>query len=740
MFLTGDGAVLALYSSKTAERSSVHLRFVGANSTPELVPREPSAHKTSYFTGDGPSDFRTNIPNYARVLYRQIYPGIDVAFYGNNGSVEYDLLLQPGAHADQIELDFAGADKLDVDGSGDLRIHTSAGVLVQHRPVVFQERDGKREVIAADYRVLKGSKVRLQLASYDRSRSLTIDPVLSYSTYIGGGSSDSVDAMAVDAAGNAYIIGTSHSTNWPVVGAYQSRMAGSVDAVIAKVNPQGTGLVYSTYIGGRRSNTYGRAIAVDASGNAYMAGYSSSDTFPTTTGAYSAAIAGGGLVLTKLNAAGNGLVFSTYLKVPSEGALRIALDANGNAVVAGWTSDAIVTTAGAVQAVRPTPMYSNAGFITKLNSTGSGVIFSTYLGGSTDSRIQGVAVDPSGNVYVTGTTGSTDFPVTAGAYRGTPSGEYDAFVTKLNPAGTTLLYSTYLGGAKDDSGNAIAVDASGRAFITGDTFSTNFPVVNGNPKPASILTYNVAFIANLSEDGSNLQWSTLFGGLACLPPGQGWSCSTNAITDEGRAIAVDPTGINVYVAGYLSSIQVAGLVDSIQLNVNGGGDAFMAQLQADPFNPGRFNWRYATRFGGSNIGQANGIGIDAQGNAYMSGVTRWDGEADFPTTSGAFRVASPSPGDTDGFVTKLSTLSAPVMLEGDCPGAAGAPARLRASTALNATGNLNFTNGGNTLASVPIVGGMAAWSGPLPAGVYIFAATRSSDGVASRPMFCTVNQ
>lgn len=742
MYLTSDGAVLAFGGSKLAgeaERSTVQLRFVGANRTPELRAYEPSEHKTNYFVGDGPSDFRTDIPNYARVLYRQVYPGIDVSFYGKNGMVEYDLLLQPGADPGRIELDFAGANKLEVDAAGDLRIHTPAGVLVQHRPIVFQEQDGKRDAIASDYRVLDGSRVQLQLAAYDRTRPLTIDPVLSYSTYIGGSDADSVYGVAVDASGNAYITGESISTNWPTAGAYQNNRLGTSDAVIAKLNPQGTGLVYSTYIGGRKSSSQGRAITLDASGNAYIVGYTSSNVYPTTSGAFSGPITGGGVFVTKLNPAGNALIFSTYLQ-NAGGTLPagIRVDSGGNVVVGGQTTGSITTTAGVIQATNPSATQP-IGFVTKLNPAGSALVFSTYLGGSSADGIKGLALDSSNNIYVTGYTSSSDFPTTTGAFLTTIKGGMDAFVAKINPAGTSLLYSTYLGGTVNDSGNAIAVDASGRAFVTGDTYSTDFPRVNGLPKAMNSTSYNVAFITAMSADGASIRWSTLFGGKACLTSGV-TSCTPSNPTDGGTAIASDSSGTNLYVAGYLSSIDVSGFADPVQSRLNGTKDAFLAHLRTYPSNPDYYATRYVTRLGGSGAEQATGLALDPQGNAYVVGT---GDSADFPTSKGSFRVATA--GGQEGFLAKFSTLSAPVTMTGGFGGAcgagtAGATVSLTAFTALNATGDMVFTNGATTLASVPIVNGLATWSGPMPVGVHKFIATRASDGATSQPFLCRFNQ
>jgi len=741
MYLTGDGAVIAVggrASSNEVARSTIQVRFAGANPRPALVAQELSEHKTNYLVGDGPSDFRTDIPNFARVLYRQVYPGIDIAFYGKDGGIEYDLILQPGADPDRIELDFDGASKLELDASGDLLIHTPAGVLTQHRPAAFQERDGKREVVAADYQVLDGTKARLQVASYDHTRPLTIDPVLSYSTYIGGSGGWSNLGIAVDSSGNSYIATYTDATNWPTVNPYQSNKAGTIDVVVSKLNPQGTGLIYSTYIGGKKSLSKSNAIAIDSSGNAYIVGNTNSNSFPTTAGVFSGPIAGGGVFVTKLNPTGNGLVFSTYLKNALGTPSGIKVDSSGNVIVAGTTQGTIATTTGAFEAT-----YSSSsnyvGFISKLNPTGTALVFSSYLGGgSSYNWLNGLALDSSGNSYVTGQTWASDFPTTAGAYRRTSSGD-DAFVAKINPAGTALLYSTFLGGANRDIGNAIAVDASGRAFVTGQTFSADFPTLNGAGPGATSATNGTGFITVLNADGASLYWSTVFGGASCFNS----NCSPQVLGDEGMAIAVDSSGANVYVAGLLSSTQGIGpyLYDPIQSDLNGRSDAFVTYLQADAFTANRYNTRYATRLGGNYDETAWGVAIDAQGNAYVvggdNGYSLVVGN-DFPTTKGTYKVAYTQ--GSQKVVFKLSVLNAPVTLIGSCIGSSNATAHLTVSTALNATGNVVFKDGTTTLATVPIASGLAGWSGGLSTGVHTLTATRDSDGATSPPVFCKVEQ
>jgi len=353
-------------------------------------------------------------------------------------------------------------------------------------------------------------------------------------------------------------------------------------------------------------------------------------------------------------------------------------------------------------------------------------VYSTFLGGAGEDAIKGLAIDAAGIAYVTGSTSSDNFPVVAGAYQATRRGGLDAFVSKLNPAGNALVSSTYLGGAVDDSGNAIAVDASGRMYIAGDTYSTDFPRVNGQFKSLNSTAYNVGFITVLTADGASVSASGYFGGRSCLGPAGG-SCSPSNPTDAATAIAVDPGGTSIYLAGYFSSIEVPVLSDTIQYYRNGRYDAFVAKMNAS-----NLGIVYSTRLGGDGDERATGLGIDPQGNAYIvgSGTT-----TTFPTTAGALRVANA--GQEDVFVAKLSTLGIPVALSGGC---SGGSAVLRAVVASNATGSVAFMEGGATVATIPISNGVAQYSGPAAVGVHKYMAVKSSDGAMSLPVYCKVNQ
>src|SRR5712691_3292520 len=515
----------------------LRMAFAGADPTARVTGVEELPGKASYFIGNNPTRWRPNVPTYAKVRYADVYQGIDLIYYGTHRQLEYDVIVRPGADPNRIVLDFQGADNVEVDAQGDLVLHTAAGAIRQRKPVIYQEVGGVRTEIAGGYVLTGARQVGFQVAAYDRRRPLVIDPVLVYSTYLGGSDGDQADAIAVDAAGNAYVTGFTDSTNFPTTpGAFQTTFGGGADAFVTKLNPAGNGLVYSTYLGGSFTDR-GLGIAVDAAGNAYVTGFTDSTNFPTTPGAFQTTFGGGfsDAFVTKLNPTGTGLVYSTYLGGSTTDLGRgIAVDAAGNAYVTGATdSTNFPTTSGAFQTTFGGGFDA---FVTKLNPGGTGLVYSTYVGGSSSDVAIGIAVDGSGSVYVTGTTFSTNFPTTTAAFQTTRVGFNDGFVTKLNPTGTGLVYSTLLGGSNDtgsaDQPSGIAVDGSGNAYVTGSTGSTDFPTTPGAFQTASGGGGGDAFVTKLNPTGAALVYSTYLGGSGGF--------------DFGVGIAVDGSG-NAYV-------------------------------------------------------------------------------------------------------------------------------------------------------------------------------------------------
>ncbi|TYP73299.1 SBBP repeat-containing protein [Paenibacillus methanolicus] len=585
----------------------------------------------NYFRGSNPTQHHVQLPVYREVTYRQVWPGIDVVFQGDQRNLKYDVVLHPGGHVDDIRFVCEGADHIHLDDAGNLLIETSLGTFTDLKPFAYQDTGCQRQPIDCRF-VLRseadGSKnIGFELMEQsDPGYPLVIDPILSYSTYLGGSENDVGFGIAVDASGSAYVAGFTASTDFPTTpGAFDTTFNASFEAFVTKLNPAGTALVYSTYLGGSGSEQ-GLGIAVDLSGNAYVAGFTSSADFPTTPGAFDTTL--GGLqnaFVTKLDPAGSALVYSTYLggSVTDQGS-GIVLDASGNAYVTGSTQSAdFPVTPGAFDTTLSG--FQNA-FVTKLNPTGTALVYSTYLGGSGSDQGNGIALDALGNAYVTGFTQSSDFPTTPGAFDTSSSGLQDAFVTKLNPAGTALVYSTYLGGSVIETGYGIAVDTSDHAYVTGDTASADFPTTPG----AFDTTFNSsfdAFVTKLNPAGTALVYSTYLGGSGF---------------DRGTDIALDASG-TAYVTGFTQSADFPTTPDAFENSLIGPQNVFVTKL-----NSTGTALVYSTYLGGSGSEQGLGIALDAFGNAYVAGVTASD---DFPTTSGAFD--STFGGVQDAFVVKF---------------------------------------------------------------------------------------
>ena len=540
---------------------TLRMRLVGANSTPQVAGIDELPGQSHYFIGNDPQRWRTGVSNYARVQYHDVYPGVDLVYYGNQQQLEYDFILAPDANPNSIQLAFTGADQLAVDAQGDLVLRTAGGDIRQHKPIIYQNVNGTRQEIAGGY-VRRGKhEVGFQVAAYDASRPLVIDPVLVYSTYLGGSGHDEA-RVAVDAAGNAYVTGRTTSANFPVVNPLQPAYGGGPnDVFVAKLNPTGSALIFVTYLGGSGDDQSG-GIGVDASGNVYVAGITGSPNFPSANPLQPAIGGAVDAFVTKLNPAGNSLIYSTYLGGSgTDVANRLAVDAAGNAYVTGLTTSTNFPT---VNPLQPTNGGGQDAFVAKVNAMGNALIYSTYLGGSGTESSAGIGVDAAGNAYVAGQTASPNFPTANPWQPAYGGGDRDVFVAKLNPTGSALVYSTYLGGSGEDRAFGIAADAAGNAYVSGLTSSADFPVVNplqsaygGGP--------NDAFVVKVNPTGSALVYSTYLGGSG---------------DDQGLGIAVDAAG-NAYVAGQTNSPNFP-TVNPVQPAFGGGPfDAFIAKLSAD---------------------------------------------------------------------------------------------------------------------------------------------------------------
>ncbi|RIK08628.1 MAG: hypothetical protein DCC49_08820 [Acidobacteria bacterium] len=478
--------------SEPAEQSVVRMGFSDANTNAEIEASGAQEGVSNYLIGSNPAAWRTNVPNYSRITYQQIYDGIDLTFYENDhGRFEYDFIVAPGADPGRIAVKYEANGQVSIGESGELSIPTTQGVISWAAPVSYQ--DGSALVNSA-YVLRAENEVGFEVGDYDPSQTLVLDPQLDYSTYLGGGGSDEGKGIATDSSGRAYVVGYTSSTNFPTAYPFQGSNAGSNDVFVTKFNAAGSSPVFSTYLGGS-ANDIGWGISVDSAGSAYVTGQTASTNFPTAS-PYQASNAGTtDVFIAKVNPVGSGLYYSTYLGGSSlEVGLSISVDSAGSAYLTGYTWSSAFPTASPYQASIGSG--SPDAFVTKFNAAGSSLTYSTYLGGNGGDNGYGIAVDSTGSAYVAGYTSSTNFP-TASPYQAANAGSSDVFVTKFNAAGSSLTYSTYLGGSGNDYGNGIAVDSTGSAYVTGYTISTNFPTAS--PYQASNGGSSDVFLAKITN-------------------------------------------------------------------------------------------------------------------------------------------------------------------------------------------------------------------------------------------------
>ncbi len=640
LFLTEHEAVLVSRGG-----APVRMRLTHAGKAKAVQGLEPTGGISNYFIGNDPAKWRTNIPNYRRVEYKSVYAGVDLVYYGNPQKLEYDLVVAPGADVAAIQLEYEGVESLRVDGDGDLVLETATGELRQKRPIAYQETASGRVEVKVGYRLKTCRRVAFELARYDAGRRLVIDPVLLYATYLGGSGGDYGKGIVVDSSGAAYITGQTNSTNFPTANPVQASLGGGNNVFVTKINAAGSALVYSTYLGGNGVSLgdSGNGIAVDGSGNAYVTGFTNSTNFPTANPLQAGNAGAWDAFVAKINPAGSTLVYSTYLGGSADDyAYAIAVDGSGDAYITGETLSGNFPTAGPIQAINNAPGVGSV-FVTKINTAGSALVYSTYLGGSGSDQGNGIAVDGSGNAYVTGSTMSTGFP-TASPLQASSGGGQDAFLTKVNAAGTALVYSTYLGGNGQDRGNGIVVDNSGAAFVTGYTASTNFPAASA--LQSGFGGASDAFVTKVNAAGTALVYSTYLG--------------RNGV-DYGNAIAVDSSGA-AYVTGSTNSNNFP---TANALQASDGGSA--VNLFAAKIGSGGGALLYSTYLGGSGgDDEGTGIAVDGSGNAYVTGYTD---STNFPTANPL--QASYGGGQYDVFVLSISSSDAqPVSVSPDS-GSAG---------------------------------------------------------------------
>lgn len=628
----------------TTQTAVLRMRLVGANSAPEVVGEEELPGKSNYLHGNDPKKWLTNIPQYAKARYKSVYPGIDLVYYGNQRNLEYDFVVAPGADPRTIRQSFHGANKLNLDKEGNLILHTNGGEIVQYAPRVYQEVDGKRQDINVTYELIGQNEVSFQVDAYDVKKSLIIDPVLRYSTYLGGNGEDLANGIAVDFRGNAYVSGFTNSPDFPTTDSLQPS-GSNIDVFVVKLNRAGNAFIYSTYLGGSEDERTGgipaRGIAVDQRGNAYITGHTNSPDFPTANPLQPYLLGGFDAFVAKLNSTGDRLIYSTFLGGSGEDTgLSIAIDRKGNTYVGGKTDSVDLPMVNPFQAELGGDSSDDA-FVAKLNPAGNQLIYSTYLGGSGDEDISSIAVDRRGNLYATGTTDSNDFP-TFKALQSESKGNEDTFVTQLNQAGNALVYSTYLGGSSSDFSGGIAVDIEGNAYVTGGTGSNDFPTVKA--LQPSLRGRTDAFIAKLDRQGRKLIYSTYLGGSE----GDG--------SDDGNDIAIDRSN-NIYITGSTTSTNFP-TVNAVQPSFGGAPDTFV-----DAFVT-KLNRRgnaivFSTYLGGKGEERGLAIAVDLWGSIYVAGGVDQAGIPDLPDFPIVNAVQPNFGGNMDAFVTKISSNAPP---------------------------------------------------------------------------------
>jgi hypothetical protein len=760
-------------ASRARTMSVVRMRFEGANPRAQISATDRLLKRTNYFIGNDPRKWHTDVPSYARVKYAGIYPGVDLVFYGNQRRLEYDFIVAPGADPKSIRLSLGGSERLRVDAHGDLVLSVSGGEVVLQKPVVYQMLKGERHEIEGNYVLEKGHQVTFSVAAYDRSEPLVLDPVLNYSSYLGGTSDDQGLGIAVDSAGDAFVAGTTFSTDFPTTAnaSNQGPLAGNLsgEAFVTEMNPTGTAEIYSTYLAGSIGES-AFALALDSTGKIYLTGQTLSSDFPTTSNALKQQPNAGNLnvgtsFITKLDptqSGANQLVYSSYLGGTNGTGLAggdagqgIAVDANGIAYVVGYTDSTASTTVTSlpnfpiVNGFQTTLNSTNGNaFLAKIDTTKSGsnsLIYSTCMGGGGQNAgaipparllfgdaAFGVAIDTTGNAYITGATSSTDFPtngsvaafqtaVHAGNIQGT------AFVTKIDTTKTgsaSLIYSTYLGGEIFEEGFAIALGPNNVAYVTGTTDSLLYPTMPAGAFQTTGHTSGNAFVSliDTGKSGSaSLTYSTYLGGSK---------------GDTGNAIKVDSQG-NAYVAGATSSDSDFPLTPGALQPAYPGAkaDGFVSKL--NPGGNGTADLLYSTYFGGSGCNaivncvsqdEADAIALDTTTppNAYITGATY--SAANFPVfpNPGAFQTSlnGAGSGTSDAFVAKLTLIPTLVVT----------PTSLNFGTVLipNTSAPQSVTLTNNTNAAIAFTS--AAISGGSPAAAntdYVISANTCLGGIPS---------
>jgi len=687
LLMTDTEAILKFPSAgqlHPADTSSwIRMQHLGASSAPRVFGSDLTPTKSHYFLGNDPSGWRTNVPHYRKVRYEGVYPGVDLVYYGNEGQLEYDYVLAPGADPSAITMGFQGVGGLSVDGAGDLLIATSSGELCLKRPRAYQWSEGSAQLVQSAYRVTGDYQIGFELGAFDPALPLVIDPVLSYSTFLGGSEEDRGLGIAVDAEGNTYVTGMTQSANFPQ--SSNNAGTGSEDLFVAKLNPAGSALIYSAYLGGGAADV-GRALAVDAAGNAYVLGGTRSNNFPVTPGAFQSTLRGASdAFVLKLNPGGNQIEFATYLGGTREEGFEgggLALDAAGQTYVTGVT-DSFDFPTSRVTFQRNFGGGSSDAFLTKLSADGTRLVYSTYLGGFDLDQGRGVAVDSAGRAYVTGRTRSPNL-VIHNAYQGFRRSTLDdAFLTKFSALGDLVTYSTFLGGSGNEAAHGIAVDDSGLVTLAGETDSSDFVTTPDALKKEHAGSDQDGFIVKLRTTAfksDSLAYASFFGGSA---------------NDSIRALALAPTGA-VYITGITDSTDFP-THEAVQSQFGGGAsDAFAAKLNS--LGTGLI---YSTYLGGTAADSGEAVAIpppsnrqspfEVSGNTFVAGITESN---NFPTVA---PFQAQTAGKKDVFVSRIpagdGSPAAPVLTAGITFDPSSAP-----QVAQTLTASFTVTNRGGSTA------------------------------------------
>ena len=673
-FLASDGLVLSLRATDvvpiprtgnvpatsnvaSVKPDIVQFRLAGATRNPAVVGEDQQLGRVNYFFGKDPTKWHTNVPTYARVRYKNVYPGIDLVYYGTGRQLECDFVVSAGANPNRIQFEITGAKELRVDTDGGLVLRTTNGDLHFQIPVVYQEFKGQRVIVEGGYVVNDPTHFSFRVAHYDPAKPLIIDPVLVYSTYLGGSGFDQPAGIAVDSTGSVYVAGFTDSPDFPLA-ALGSLPSGTDHVFVAKLDPSGSNLVYADYIGGTGSE-FGYALALDGANEVYVTGLTQSTDFPTVNPYQASSPSSFAGFVTRISADGSSLLYSTYLGGDSYNQpTSIGIGTMGEVYVAGITTSQNFPVVNAYQpTVSPNQgaLYGVYGFLTRFSTDGSSLLYSTFLGGNSNvaetcsqgpcwpaplSRINGIAVDANDNAYVTGNTNTYNFPATPGAYLTTDSAPMNAtigFVSKFSSSGS-LDYSTYLYGASGAAVQiaSIAVDSSGSAYVTGTAPSDGtFPITSTSicDPAVSLGGCSYAFVTKFDPTGSTLQYSTFLGLYNFAYP---------------QALVLDQNN-----DAYVLSLTVSGsfaISNGIEPYTNG------ADLLVSEIDPVASTQLFATFLGASGDEYPAGLATDSNGNLYVAGYTN---STDFPVTQGAFQDTFG--GNSDAFVVKIGPNAAPAV-------------------------------------------------------------------------------